>query len=59
MLDSKNGNYIWCDAIDKEMSNLKVAFDILHDGREPPVQYKKTRGHMIFDVRITLEWKAT
>ena len=57
-LDSKNGNSIWRDAINKEMDNLKVAFDILHDGREPPVQYKKASGHMVFDIRMTLERKA-
>jgi hypothetical protein len=26
-LDEKNGNTFWRDAIEKEMSNLKVAFD--------------------------------
>ena len=30
-LDEKNGNTLWRDAINREMENLKVAFDILDD----------------------------
>jgi hypothetical protein len=30
-LDKKNSDTYWRDAIEKEMSNLKVAFDILDD----------------------------
>ena len=58
-LDEKNGNTLWNDAINKEMGNLKVAFDIIHEpGRKPPPTYTKTSGHMVFDVRMTLERKA-
>ena len=37
------------------MENLKVAFDILPDGKPSPVQYCKSSGHLIFDTNITLE----
>jgi len=57
-LDQKNGNTLWTDAINKEMENLKVAFDILEDGAKPPVGYNKASGHLVFDVRMTLERKA-
>ena len=57
-LDLKNGNTLWMDAINKEMENLKVAFDILEDGAKPPVGYNKASGHLVFDVRMTLERKA-
>ena len=57
-LDEKNGNTMWRDAINKEMENLKVAFDILPDGRRVPVGYTKASGHLVFDVRMTLERKA-
>ena len=49
-LDLKNGNTLWMDAINKEMENLKVAFDILEDGANPPVGYNKASGHLVFDV---------
>ena len=41
------------------MENLKVAFDIIYEkGKKPPPTYKKASGHMVFDVRMTLERKA-
>ena len=36
-LDEKNGNTLWIDAINKEIENLKVTFDILEDRAKPPV----------------------
>ena len=46
ILDRANGNTFWRDAINKEMENLKVAFDILHDkGQTPPSGYTKASGH--------------
>ena len=40
------------------MSNLRVAFDILDRGVQPPPGWTKASGHIIFDVRMTLERKA-
>ena len=40
------------------MENLKVAFDIKPEGYRPPVNYNLATGHIIFDVRMTLERKA-
>ena len=57
-IDEKNGNHFWRDTINKEMENLKVAFDILPDGKEPLPGYTPASGHMVFDVRMTLESKA-
>ena len=37
---------------------MKVAFDILENGKSPPPGYTKASGHIIFDVRMTLERKA-
>ena len=58
LIDERNGNTLWRDAINKEMNNLKVAFDILPEGKRPPPGYSKASGHIIFDVRMTLERKA-
>jgi hypothetical protein len=57
-LDAKNGNTFWRDAIEKEMSNLKVAFDILEESASLPPGWTRASGHMVFDVRMTLERKA-
>ena len=40
------------------MENLKVAFDILEDDKPTPHGYTKASGHLVFDVRMTLERKA-
>ena len=57
-LDKKNGNTLWRYALNREMNNLRVAFDILDDRRSLPPGYTKSSGHIIFEVRMTLERKA-
>ena len=57
-LDRENGNTFWRDAIDREMENLKVAFEILDTDQKLPPGYKPASGHLVFDVRMTLERKA-
>ena len=57
-IDRANGDNYWRKAIEKEMENLKVAFDILPEGSKPPPGYKPSSGHLVFDVRMTLERKA-
>ena len=57
-IDRANKNTLWRDAIAKEMGNLKVAFDILPKEQPPPSGYTKASGHLVFDVRMTLERKA-
>ena len=57
-LDKINGDNHWRKAIDLEMENLKVAFDILPEGSKPPPGYKLASGHLVFDVRMTLQRKA-
>ena len=34
-LDTKNGNTLWLDALNKEISNLRVAFGILGTNCNP------------------------
>ena len=40
------------------MENLKVTFDILPEIKSPPPGYFRSSGHIIFDVRMTLEHKS-
>ncbi len=51
-LDRKNGNTLWADAIAKEMEEVRIAFNILPDGRSAPIGYQKIPCHMIFDVKM-------
>ena len=51
-LDAKNGDNKWMDAISKEMTNVRVSFDILKDGDRAPIGHKQINCHMIYDVKM-------
>ena len=36
-LDARNGNTLWADAISKEMEHVRVAFEVLPDGKSIPI----------------------
>ena len=57
-LDRANGNTFWRDAIDKEMKNVAVAFEILDADKPIPLGWKKSSGHIIFDVKMDFTRKA-
>ena len=57
-IDSRNKNTFWRDAIAMEMSSIGVAFDILETGQVAPVGFKRTSGHIIFDVKMDFTRKA-
>ena len=57
-LYNKNGNTLWRYELDKEMYNLQVAFNILGDNWKPLPGWSKASGHLIFDVRTTIEQKS-
>ena len=51
-LDAKNGDTKWMNAISKEMTNVRVAFDILKDGDRAPIGHKQINCHLIYDVNM-------
>ena len=51
-LDSKNGDTKPMDEISKEMTNVRVAFDILKDGDCAPIGHKQINCHLIYDVKM-------
>ena len=57
-LDAKNKDTFWQEAVNTEMENLKAAFDILPEDKDPPPTYRKASGHIIFYVQMWLERKA-
>ena len=40
------------DAISKEMTNVRVAFDIMKDGDRAPIGHKQTNCHLLYDVKM-------
>ena len=57
-LDENDGNAISMGAINREIENFKVAFDILEDGSKIPVIHRRASGHLVFDACMTLGQKA-
>ena len=57
-LDMKNGNSVWRQAIEKEMTNVGITFQLLNHGDDPPIGYTKASGHLIFDVKMDFTRKA-
>ena len=51
-IDKATGTTLWRDAIEKEMQNVRVAFNVLPDGVAPPPDHQFIRCHMIFDVKM-------
>ena len=51
-IDEATGTTFWREAIDKEMRNVRIAFEVLPDGENPPDEYQFCRCHMIFDVKM-------
>jgi hypothetical protein len=57
-IDARTSTDFWQTAIEKEMKNVRVAFDVRDDG-SIPVGYKEIKCHMVFDIKSdTLARKA-
>ena len=56
--DKEDGNNYWRTAIDKEIKNVKVAFQLLDEGEQIPPGSKQIPYHFVFDVRFDLTRKA-
>ena len=57
-IDKANGDNFWRNALQKEMTNIGIAFELLDEGQKAPVGWTKVTGHIIFDVKMSLERKA-
>ena len=51
-LNDINGNTLWQDGIEKEMTAVRVAFKTLNKGDEPPPGYQYIQCHMIFEIKL-------
>ena len=51
-LDAKIGNALWADASSKEMENVRVAFEVLPDGKSVFISHQFVQCHMLFDIKM-------
>ncbi len=58
-LDSKNGNHLWAEAIQKELDQIN-AYKTFRDLKDEPIPpgYKRIPYHVVFDVKFDLRRKA-
>ena len=57
-IDKEIGNMFWTNAVNLEMSNVGIAFEVLKKGQQAPPGWRKSSGHIIFDVKMDFTWKA-
>ena len=46
------------DGLNKEMTNVLIAFDFLDHGVKPSPGYKQSSGHLIWDLKMDFTRKA-
>ncbi len=51
-IDKENGNTLWMDALEKEMSNVRIAFKVMDDSDVVPPGYQQITGHIVWDVKM-------
>ena len=57
-LDKQNVNTLWHDAIEKEMKNSHIDFEVLDKDSSVPVGYIEITCYIIFDVKMDLMRKG-
>ena len=57
-LDRLSGNHHWRNAIQKELGNVAISFEIMEDDEVLPQGFKVASCHIIFDVKMNFTRKA-
>ena len=57
-IDKDNGNMLWTNAVNLEMSNVGIVIEVLKKGQQAPPGWCNSSGHIIFDVKIDFTQKA-
>ena len=51
-LDAKNGNNLWANALSKVLENIRVAFNMLADGKSTDISHQFMQCHIVFDNKM-------
>ena len=51
-IDRQTGTTHWRDALDLEMKNVRVAFEVFEDEDAIPPPYQQINCHMVFDIKM-------
>ena len=53
-IDEERGDTLWFDAVQKEMTNVYVVFNILKEGEAAPPGHKKILTQFVYDLKMDL-----
>jgi hypothetical protein len=56
--DKENGDHVWEQSCEKEMKNVRVAFRILPNDENLPVDYQQIPCRLLFDVKLDFTRKT-
>ena len=45
--------------MDKEMTNIRITFDVRKEGKAPPYGNKEMTAHIIFDIKLDAGFNRT
>ena len=51
-LDAKIGNTLWADALSKKMENVRLAFEVIPDGKPVPTGHQFVQCYVVFDIKM-------
>ena len=57
-MDTLNGNTLWADSRNLDMSNVGVSFEVMKPGDKATPGWKKASGHLIYDVKMDFTRKS-
>ena len=57
-INRQNGITLWQDSTAKKMYNFSVAFKILKDDENLPVEHTQSSRHLVFVVKMNFKRKA-
>jgi len=57
-LGKLDSNTLWMDTLWKEIEAIRIAFEIQDADVKHLPRYKKIPGHIVWDVKMDITWKA-
>ena len=58
VIDKENGDDFWMNAIEKEIHDMRIAFEIIEHDTGLPMEWKSMTGHLAFDIKMDFTRKA-
>ena len=57
-IDAQNGETMWMNIVNKEITNVGIAFDVLEQWEKAPPGWRKASGHLVYGTKTDFTRKA-